>query len=63
MLADEEAPSEHTNLLDPRVAALNGSSRASRRHTENLAEDAVSVISSHVSKEEQALGGTAVGRR
>jgi chloride channel 3/4/5 len=49
---DEEA-NEGTRLLDPRVAELTG--RKSSR--------AQSIISSHISKAEEALGGTSVGER
>jgi chloride channel 3/4/5 len=56
MLHDEEAH-EHSPLLDPRVAELR-----SRRPSHQL-EDATSIISSHVSKEELALGETAIGER
>lgn len=49
---DEES-TEHTRLLDPRVAELQAR-KGSR---------AGSLISSHTSKDEQELGGTAVGER
>lgn len=49
---DEEAH-ETTRLLDPRLASLAGRKPSA----------AVSIISSHVSKEEQELAGTAVGER
>lgn len=49
---DEEAH-ETSRLLDPRLASLRG----------RKASSAVSIISSHVSKEEQELAGTAVGER
>lgn len=54
MPADEEA-NEHTRLLDPRVAELQGRRKSSVR--------AQSIVSSAVSKEEQALGNTLVGER
>lgn len=47
--------SEHTRLLDPRVAELGGGGRKPSRAT--------SIVSSHVSKEEQVLAETAVGER
>jgi len=59
MSQDEEA-NEHTQLLDPRIAELAGHRRGSGRS--NL-EDASSIISSHLSKEERALGETAIGER
>lgn len=52
MPQDEEAH-ESTPLLDPRLASLGG----------RKGSTAVSILSSHVSKEEQELGGTAVGER
>jgi chloride channel 3/4/5 len=61
MSRDEEA-SEQTRLLDPRVAALAGHRRGSRR-LDDVQSGASSIISSHVSKEEQELAGTAVGER
>lgn len=48
-----EEATEHTRLLDPRIAELQGR-KGSR---------AGSIISSHVSKDEAELGGTAVGER
>lgn len=57
MAVDEEA-TEHSRLLDPRIAQLNGS-----RHASAPNGDATSIMSSHISKEEQALGGTAIGER
>jgi chloride channel 3/4/5 len=59
MSQDEEA-NEHTLLLDPRIAELAGHRRGSRRSN---AEDALSIISSHLSKEEQALAEIAIGER
>lgn len=60
MPQDEEA-SEHTRLLDPRIAQLSRQERSNGRslspHT------ASSILSSHISKEEQELSGTAVGER
>jgi chloride channel 3/4/5 len=53
-----ETADEQTQLLDPRVAELSGRRRGSRR-----GEDASSIISSHLSKEEQALSATAIGER
>jgi chloride channel 3/4/5 len=61
MSQDEEA-SEQTHLLDPRVAALAGHRRGSRR-LDDVQSGASSILSSHVSKEEQELAGTAVGER
>ncbi|KAG4425655.1 hypothetical protein IFR04_001117 [Cadophora malorum] len=57
MSHDEEA-NEHTHLLDPRVAELRN-----RKQSALSREEATSIISSHVSKEEQELAGTAVGER
>lgn len=61
MSQDEEA-NEQTHLLDPRVAALAGHRRGSRRLSD-VQSGASSIISSHVSKEEQELAGTVVGER
>ena len=54
MAGDEEQPNEQSHLLPPRD-----------RRISSLAHDAEaeSIISSHVSKEEQLLGETAVGER
>jgi chloride channel 3/4/5 len=62
MSHDEEA-GERTRLLDPRVAQLNGSICGSNRINETQQEDAASIISSHISKEGQALGGLMIGER
>ena len=62
MSQDEEA-NEHTHLLDPRVAQLAANRRRSRLMNEVNNDDASSIISSHLSKEEQLLGGTAIGER
>ncbi|KIX94382.1 uncharacterized protein Z520_09768 [Fonsecaea multimorphosa CBS 102226] len=53
MAADEEQLDERTHLLphDRRLNSLAGEA------------DAASIVSSHISKEEQALGDTAVGER
>lgn len=59
MSQDEEA-NEHTRLLYPRVAQLTG--RKPSRHDDH-SQDASSIISSLVSKDEQELAGTAVGER
>jgi chloride channel 3/4/5 len=63
MPQDEEA-NEHTRLLpvDARVAELSGRRRSSQQRPNEL-DEAFSIISSHVSKEEQELAGTAVGER
>ena len=53
-----ETADEQTQLLDPRVAELSGQERGNRR-----GEDATSITSSHLSKEEQALSATAIGER
>ena len=53
-----ETADEQTQLLDPRVAGLSGQRRGSRR-----GDDVSSIISSHLSKEEQALSATATGER
>jgi chloride channel 3/4/5 len=62
MSQDQEAH-ERTHLLpvDPGVAELSGRRRSTQRS--NDADEASSIISSHVSKEEQELAGTAVGER
>jgi len=60
MPQDEEV-GETTHLLSPRVAELSGRRRSSQRP--NDVDEASSIISSHVSKEEQELAGTAVGER
>jgi hypothetical protein len=60
MAQDEEA-SENTHLLSPRVAELS-SQRRSTQPPDDL-DEASSIISSHVSNEEQELAGTAVGER
>ncbi|KAN0117440.1 Chloride channel [Hyaloscypha variabilis] len=57
---DEEA-SENTHLLSPRVAELSSQRRSTQ--PPNDLDEASSIISSHVSKEEQELAGTAVGER
>ena len=62
MSQDEEA-NEQTHLLDPRIAQLAGRRRSSRLTHEVHSEDASSIISSHLSKDEQLLGGTATGER
>jgi hypothetical protein len=56
MPQDEEAH-EQSRLLGSRVTELSG------RRSSHRAEDASSIISSHLSKEELALGGTAIGER
>jgi len=58
----EDAASERTQLLPQRVADLSGR-RGSRRDNDLNLEEAASIISSHLSKEEHALGGTAIGER
>jgi chloride channel 3/4/5 len=60
-MPQDEETSEHTHLLSPRVAELSSRRRSSHQPIE-LGE-ASSIISSHVSKEEQELAGTAVGER
>jgi chloride channel 3/4/5 len=62
-MAEDEEATEQTHLLDPGVAQLNGRRRGSRLVDEIQADDAESIISSHLSKEEQALGNTAIGER
>jgi chloride channel 3/4/5 len=62
-MAEDEGANEHTHLLDPRVAQSNGRRRSCQQVDEIQAEDAESIISSHLSKEEQLLGQTAVGER
>lgn len=58
-----EEANQRTHLLpvDPRVAELSGRRRSSQRP--NDSDETSSIISSHVSKEEQELAGTAVGER
>lgn len=60
MPQDEEA-SENSRLLSPRVAELSG--RRGSSHRPHGLDEASSIVSSHVSKEEQELAGTAVGER
>ena len=55
MADHEEHTNEHTHLLPPKKRL----SSVSVRH----GSDAESVISSHLSKDELALGSTAVGER
>jgi len=63
-MSQNEEATEHTHLLDPRIAQLSGrKSRRGSHRVDDLAPDAASIISSHVSKEEQELAGTAVGER
>jgi chloride channel 3/4/5 len=63
-MSQAEETNERTQLLDPRVAELSGRRRSSHRINEiNETNDAASIISSHVSKEEQELAGTAIGER
>jgi chloride channel 3/4/5 len=50
MAQDEEGAHEHTALLGTRVTNLRG-------------DEARSILSSAVSKDEQAMGGTAIGER
>lgn len=57
MSHDEEA-NEHTQLLDPRIAELRGRKQSTQVH-----DEAASIVSSHISKEEQELAGTAIGER
>jgi chloride channel 3/4/5 len=59
-MAEDEEANEHTHLLGPHVAQLNGHRR---RVDEIQAEDAESIISSHSSQDEQQLGHTAIGER
>lgn len=59
-MAEDEEANERSRLLDPRVAELSG--KQSRRGSA-VREDATSIISSHVSKDERDLGDTAVGER
>jgi chloride channel 3/4/5 len=65
MSHDEETANcnEQTHLLDPRIAELSGHRRRSQRGNGARADDSSSIISSHLSKEEEALGGTAIGER
>lgn len=57
---------EHTKLLSiPRIEELSGRRRSSAAHVRSSSRDGLpsDIISSHISKEEHALGGTAVGER
>lgn len=58
MPSDEEA-NERSTLLDPHKAGKSGRSRIDELRN----EDANSIISSHLSKDEQALGDSAIGER
>lgn len=58
MPPDEEA-NEHSPLLDSHSAGKSGRSRIDELRT----EDANSIISSHLSKDEQALGDSPIGER
>jgi hypothetical protein len=58
---DDEAD-EYSHLLSPRVAALSGKQKSTKSNRHQL-EDVESIISSHLSKDEQAFGHTAVGER
>ncbi|CZT00144.1 uncharacterized protein RAG0_08296 [Rhynchosporium agropyri] len=57
MSHDEEA-NENSRLLDPRIAELRGGKQRTPIH-----DEASSIVSSHVPKEEQELAGTAIGER
>ncbi|KAE8453773.1 hypothetical protein EG329_009285 [Mollisiaceae sp. DMI_Dod_QoI] len=59
MSQDEEA-NEHTQLLDPRVAQLTGRKPSGN---DDHSQEASSILSSIISKDEQELAGTAVGER
>ncbi|KAF4637449.1 hypothetical protein G7Y89_g655 [Cudoniella acicularis] len=61
-MPQDEETNEQSRLLYPPWSELTGR-RGSRRIDELRAEDATSIISSHLSKDEQALGGSAVGER
>lgn len=61
MSPDEEA-NEQTHLLNPRIAALDGRGGGSQR-LNGASSDSRSIISSHISKEEQELRGSAIGER
>jgi len=65
MSQDEETVNrnEQTHLLDPRIAELTGHRRGTTTGDGVRADDSSSIISSHLSKEEEALGGTAIGER
>ncbi|KAH8592467.1 chloride channel [Bisporella sp. PMI_857] len=58
-MSQDDQAHENVPLLNPRVAQIIGQRRNSRSHQ----EDVNSIISSHISKEEEALGTTAVGER
>ncbi|CZT48161.1 uncharacterized protein RSE6_08822 [Rhynchosporium secalis] len=57
MSHDEEA-NENSRLLDPRIAELRGGKQRTPIH-----DEASSIVSSHVPKEEQELAGAAIGER
>ncbi|KAH7330307.1 chloride channel-like protein 3 [Rhexocercosporidium sp. MPI-PUGE-AT-0058] len=57
MSHDEEA-NEHTRLLDPKITELRA-----RKQNAQVQDEAASIVSSHISKEEHELGGTAIGER
>lgn len=59
---DEEAH-EQSHLLSPRAAQLVRSRRGSRLINDIRNEDASSIVSSHLSKEEQLLENSAIGER
>jgi chloride channel 3/4/5 len=62
-MPQDEETTEHTHLLEPRAARLRGT-RSCRRVDDTQTEDAAtSIISSHLSKDEQNLKDTYVGER
>lgn len=62
MPRDEEA-NEHSRLLEPRFRQLSRGRRHSQLSNELRDGTPTSIISSQVTKDEQALAGTAVGER
>jgi len=61
MSPPDDESDEFTHLLSPRVAALSGKPR--QKTNGHQLEDVESIISSHLSKDEQAMGHTATGER
>jgi chloride channel 3/4/5 len=56
-------PHERTHLLDPRVAEVSLTEGGEHRPKSAQGSEAASIISSHISKDEEALGATAIGER
>lgn len=65
-MSSDATVDERTKLLSiPRIEELSGRRRSSAAHVRPSSRDGLpsDIISSHISKEEHALGGTAVGER